>query len=187
MHGTSQYVSLGTATSLNAANFTLETWIKRTGAGVGTSTGAGGVTLAIPLITKGRAEAETEAADVNYFFGLDATTGKLVADFEEAQVDVVTKLGQRKPCLMLMLPEEESAIMRGMKDGEERGEPSPFSKAKHSSCNDFRPPMPEPQITPTRSLSTLPSSRPASAMASSAAITANCVNKSILRCSLRSK
>jgi hypothetical protein len=85
-NGTNQYVNLGTSTSLNAANFTLETWIKRTGAGVGTSTGGGGIASAIPLITKGRAEAETEAADVNYFFGIDATTGKLVADFEEAQL-----------------------------------------------------------------------------------------------------
>jgi hypothetical protein len=84
-NGTNQYVTLGTSTNLNAANFTLETWIKRTGAGIGTSTGSGGVT-AIPLITKGRAEGETEAADVNYFFGIDATTGKLVADFEEAQL-----------------------------------------------------------------------------------------------------
>ena len=39
----------------------------------------------MPLITKGRAEAETAAADVNYFLGIDATSGKLVADFEEAQ------------------------------------------------------------------------------------------------------
>ena len=46
---------------------------------------AGGIASAIPLIAKGRAEGETEAADVNYFFGIDATTGKLVADFEEAQ------------------------------------------------------------------------------------------------------
>ena len=47
---------------------------------------SGGITSAIPLITKGRAEAETAAADVNYFFGIDASSGKLVADFEEAQV-----------------------------------------------------------------------------------------------------
>ena len=56
------------------------------GAGAPTSTGTGGITNAIPLITKGRAEAETAAADVNYFLGIDATSGKLVADFEEAQV-----------------------------------------------------------------------------------------------------
>ena len=66
--------------------FTLELWFKRTGAGVGTGTGSGGIASAIPLITKGRAEAETAAADINYFLGIDATSGKLVADFEEAQI-----------------------------------------------------------------------------------------------------
>ena len=109
------------------------------------------------------------------------------ASFDEAQADVVTKLGPRKPFLMEILPDEESAIMRGMKKGEYRGVPSPRSNWKHSSCSDFSPPMPEPQITPTRSLSTLSVSRPASAMASSEAITANCVNKSILGACLRSK
>ncbi len=85
-NGSSQYATLGTATQLRSATFTVELWFKRTGAGAGTGTGTGGITSAIPLITKGRAEAETAAADVNYFFGIDATSGKLVADFEEAQV-----------------------------------------------------------------------------------------------------
>src|SRR5215216_2615340 len=85
-NGSSQYVTFGTAPELGAATFTLETWFIRTGAGVGTGTGSGGITSAIPLVTKGRAEAETAAADVNYFFGIDASSGKLVADFEEAQV-----------------------------------------------------------------------------------------------------
>ena len=49
-NGTSQYVTFGSAPSLGAMTFTLETWFKRTGAGVGTSTGSGGVT-AIPLVT----------------------------------------------------------------------------------------------------------------------------------------
>ena len=40
--------------------------------GIGTSTGTGGVT-AIPLIAKGRAEGETAAQDINYFFGIDST------------------------------------------------------------------------------------------------------------------
>ena len=60
-------------------------WVKRTGAGIGTSTGTGGLANAIPLIAKGRAEAETAAADINYFLGIDASTGNLVADFEEGQ------------------------------------------------------------------------------------------------------
>ena len=68
--------------------FTLELWFKRTGAGVGTSTGTGGLASAIPLITKGRAEAETPAnLNMNYFLGIDAASGTLVADFEEARPD----------------------------------------------------------------------------------------------------
>ena len=74
---------LGAASDLRSATFTLELWFKRTGAGVGTSTGTGGIASAIPLIAKGRAEAETPAADINYFLGIDATSGKLVGDFEE--------------------------------------------------------------------------------------------------------
>ncbi len=85
LNGSSQYATLGAASDLRSATFTVELWFKRTGAGVGTSTGTGGIASAIPLITKGRAEAETAAADVNYFFGIDATSGTLVADFEEAQ------------------------------------------------------------------------------------------------------
>ncbi len=82
-NGSNQYVTFGAAPGLDAPAFTLETWFKRTGAGVGTSTGSGGIASAIPLITKGRAEAEGSNVDMNYFLGIDATTGKLVADFED--------------------------------------------------------------------------------------------------------
>ncbi len=85
LNGSSQYATLGAASDLRSATFTVEAWVKRTGAGVGTSTGTGGLASAIPLIAKGRAEAETAAADINYFLGIDATTGNLVADFEEGQ------------------------------------------------------------------------------------------------------
>src|SRR6266508_5301510 len=69
-NGSSQYVTFGAAPGLGAATFTLETWFQRTGAGVGTSTGSGGIT-AIPLVTKGRAEAEGSNVDMNYFLGID--------------------------------------------------------------------------------------------------------------------
>jgi hypothetical protein len=82
-NGTNQYVAFGPAPGLGAANFTLELWFKRTAAGTGTSTGTGGVS-AIPLLTKGRAEAEGSNVDMNYFLGIDATSGKLVADFEDS-------------------------------------------------------------------------------------------------------
>ena len=84
-NGTNQYVTFGAAPGLNASTFTLETWFRWTGGGGGTSTGSGGIANAIPLITKGRAEAETPAnVNMDYFLGIDATTGVLVADFEDS-------------------------------------------------------------------------------------------------------
>ena len=85
LDGTNDYVTFGAAPALGVTNFTLETWFRRDGAGVGVTTGTGGITSAIPLVTKGGAEAETPAnVNMNYFLGIDATTGMLVADFEEA-------------------------------------------------------------------------------------------------------
>ena len=84
LNGSSQYITFGAAPGLNASTYTLELWFKRTGAGVGTSTGTGGIASAIPLLTKGRAEAETPAnLNMDYFLGIDATSGQLVADFED--------------------------------------------------------------------------------------------------------
>ncbi len=37
----------------------------------------------MPLVTKGRAEAEGTNVDMNYFLGIDPATNKLAADFEE--------------------------------------------------------------------------------------------------------
>src|SRR5215210_8238177 len=83
LNGSSQYVTFGAAPGLGAAQFTLETWFKRTGTGLGTSTGSGGITSAVPLVTKGRAEAENSNVDMNYFLGIDTSTNRLAADFEE--------------------------------------------------------------------------------------------------------
>lgn len=80
--GTNQYVTFGPAPGLGASNFTLEVWFKRTGAGATTTTGTGGIAAAVPLLTKGRGEAEASNVDMNYFLGLDGN-GRLVADFEE--------------------------------------------------------------------------------------------------------
>src|SRR5262245_44849437 len=79
-NGTNQYVTFGAAPGLGASTFTIEVWFKKTG-GTPASTGTGGVS-AIPLLTKGRGEAEGSNLDMNYFLGIDAA-GKLVADFEE--------------------------------------------------------------------------------------------------------
>ncbi|MBK7950890.1 MAG: hypothetical protein IPK00_19560 [Deltaproteobacteria bacterium] len=50
------YVTFGSAPT-SASRFTIETWFRRDGTGASVSTGTGGVT-AIPLITKGRGEAD---------------------------------------------------------------------------------------------------------------------------------
>ena len=82
--GTNDFVTFGNSTVLGAAAFTLELWVKRTGTGTATGTGTGGLTNAIPLLTKGRGEAESPAnLNMNYFLGLDATSGVIVADFED--------------------------------------------------------------------------------------------------------
>jgi hypothetical protein len=98
--GGTDYVTMGAAageTALGARAFTLEAWIRRDGAswGTTTSTGTGGVT-AVPLITKGRGEAENSNVDANYFFGLTAT-GRPVADFEQFAAGGGWVAGQNHP------------------------------------------------------------------------------------------
>jgi concanavalin A-like lectin/glucanase superfamily protein/List-Bact-rpt repeat protein/fibronectin type III domain protein len=82
--GTNAYVTFGNAAALGASTFTLETWFRMDGAGRPTSTGAGGLPKAIPLVAKGRAESDGSNVDMNYFMGIDSTTTRLVADFEDA-------------------------------------------------------------------------------------------------------
>jgi hypothetical protein len=80
--GSNDYITFGTASTLGTSTFTLECWIYKTGAGITTTTGTGGVT-AVPIISKGRGEGETPAnLNMNYFFGLTAA-GILTADFED--------------------------------------------------------------------------------------------------------
>ena len=76
------HVTFGAAPGLGASTFTLETWFRREAAGVAANTGTGGVD-AIPLVTKGRGEAEGTNVDMNYFLGIRTSDGVLVADFEE--------------------------------------------------------------------------------------------------------
>jgi uncharacterized repeat protein (TIGR02543 family) len=81
--GTNAYVGFGNPTKLKLATFTVETWFKREGAGLTTTTGTEGVASAVPLVAKGRGEAEDSNVDLNYFLGIDSTTNVLAADFEE--------------------------------------------------------------------------------------------------------
>ncbi len=86
LDGVDDQIDLGpaSATALGAAQFTLELWFKKTGAGIPAQTSGSppGLTSVVPLITKGRSEADATTQDINYFFGIDAS-GKLAADFEE--------------------------------------------------------------------------------------------------------
>ncbi len=80
--GINDYVTFGPAPGLGAATFTIETWFSRQGPGISASTGFGGAD-AIPLVAKGRAEVDGTNQDMNYFLGIRASDGVLVADFEE--------------------------------------------------------------------------------------------------------
>ncbi len=81
------YVSLGQATNLGAQAFTVETWFRREGVGVGTVTDGltGVVPLAavVPLVAKGRLGTDASTQDLNYFLGIRQTDNLLVADFED--------------------------------------------------------------------------------------------------------
>jgi hypothetical protein len=83
LDGSNDYVTFGQAPGLGAATFTIETWFKRTGAGTTTTTGSGGVSAAVPLVTKGRGEADGTNVDMNWFLGIHGANNVLVADFEE--------------------------------------------------------------------------------------------------------
>lgn len=76
-----QHVTMGTAAALGASSFTIECWFMRTGLGTTASTGSGGV-AAVPLVAKGRGEADGSNLDCNYFLGINAA-GNLAADFEQ--------------------------------------------------------------------------------------------------------
>ena len=82
-NGSSQYVTMGSAAGLGSSSFTLECWVYRAGTGVGASTGSGGISSGIPLIAKGRGEADGSNLDMNYFFGINTSNNFLCADFEE--------------------------------------------------------------------------------------------------------
>lgn len=84
-NGSSQYVTFGVADSLGADRFTLECWFYKKGAGRATTSGSGGITTIIPLISKGRGEEDGTNKDMNYILGINSTTGVLCADFEEGE------------------------------------------------------------------------------------------------------
>jgi hypothetical protein len=82
LNGRTAYVGIAPTPALGLQTFTLETWFNRKGVSDTTSTGNGGV-IAIPLIAKGRGEADGDTRDANYFLGLRSGDNHLVADFED--------------------------------------------------------------------------------------------------------
>ncbi len=82
-NGTNQYITFGVAAGLGSNTFTLECWFYKKGAGNTTSSGTGGITTIIPLISKGRGEADGDNRDMNYILGINSVTNVLCADFEE--------------------------------------------------------------------------------------------------------
>ena len=89
--GANDYVTFGPAPGMGSAAFTIETWFRRSGAGAAASTGTGGVS-AIPLVTKGRGEADGTTQDMNWFLGIRVSDSVLVADFEEGATGVTPGL-----------------------------------------------------------------------------------------------
>jgi hypothetical protein len=67
--GLNDYVSFGQADSVGVSTSTLEIWFYKQGVRVNASTGTGGVS-AVPLLTKGRGEAEGNTKDMNFFLGI---------------------------------------------------------------------------------------------------------------------
>ena len=77
------YVTFGDPAALDLAQFTIETWFKRTGAGTSSTTGSSGVTSAIPLVTHGSPESDGSNVDANWVLVIDDTNDVIAADFED--------------------------------------------------------------------------------------------------------
>ncbi|MBX3740392.1 MAG: DNRLRE domain-containing protein [Akkermansiaceae bacterium] len=77
--GMADHVALGDPAELKLSTFTVETWFKRETKGITTTTG--GVT-GIPLVAKGRNQAENSTLDTNWFLGIREADGVLLGDYE---------------------------------------------------------------------------------------------------------
>jgi hypothetical protein len=77
------YVGFGDPAALDLAQFTIETWFKRIGAGTSNTTGNGGIVNAIPLVTHGAPEAEGSSVEANWVLVIDDATDVIAADFED--------------------------------------------------------------------------------------------------------
>ena len=78
--GVDDHITMGAASGLGLATFTLEAWVRRDGPGLSTDTGVGGLRL-VPIMGKGRGESDNSNLDCNYSFGFAGQV--LGADFED--------------------------------------------------------------------------------------------------------
>ena len=89
LNGSNGHIKAPNNAAFQLLDFTLETWIRIDGRGrIGGSGGGGGgatgFNTLIPLITKGRSDADgTATREINYYFAYDSATRRLVADFED--------------------------------------------------------------------------------------------------------
>ena len=89
------YVTFGDPAKLDLAQFTIETWFKRTGTGVASTTGTGGIVNFVPLLTHGAPQAEGSNVDANWVLGINTTGNVIAADFEA--IDDPAPTGQNVP------------------------------------------------------------------------------------------
>ena len=102
-----------------------------------------------------------------------------------AQAETGDRFGPLSPQRSAICPGARLMMMAGMKNGLTLRTPRSMRVLWVSSMV-ARPPIPEPTMTPTRSGSSFAKSMPASFTAMSAAASANWMNRSFRRASLRS-
>ena len=91
---TSSYVTFGDPAKLDLAQFTIETWFKKTGTGTPNTTGNGGITI-LPLLTHGAPQNEGSSVDANWILGINTSGNVIAADFEG--IDDPAPTGQNFP------------------------------------------------------------------------------------------
>lgn len=83
LNGSTAYVTFGVPRPLGLARFTLACWFRRSATGVTTTTGTGGVTDIVPLVSHGRGEADGSNLDCNWCMGISDGSDRLACDFED--------------------------------------------------------------------------------------------------------
>lgn len=77
--GVDDHVDFGAVNALQ--KYTVLAWIRKTGLGFAGTSGSGGLTNVVPILSKGTAQGETDNIDINYYLGI-ADTGHLASDYE---------------------------------------------------------------------------------------------------------